>query len=128
MAYRYMLLLQDVVNDIHGAQVLGMKGMLVKTGQHNARVAHTNSPAIAPQASTEKEMNTPSTLHHTPSARILLRLSSLYYRNEFEMMRKLCTKKLKTCYVRTTRQRAVSPNAVADLTGDLTGSWGEAAV
>ncbi len=26
-------LLQDVVNDIHGAQVLGMKGLLVKTGQ-----------------------------------------------------------------------------------------------
>ena len=24
---------QDVMNDVHGAQVLGMKGILVKTGE-----------------------------------------------------------------------------------------------
>ena len=27
-----MYVLQDVINDIHGAQVLGMKAVLVKTG------------------------------------------------------------------------------------------------
>ena len=29
----YLSMSQDVVNDVHGAQLLGMKGILVKTGE-----------------------------------------------------------------------------------------------
>ena len=29
----YLSTSQDVVNDVHGAQLLGMKGILVKTGE-----------------------------------------------------------------------------------------------
>lgn len=37
---------QDVVNDIHGAQVLGMKGILVKTGEYYMLVTTSTNTSL----------------------------------------------------------------------------------